>query len=197
MVEPLKIVLATRNRDKIQEIRDALKGLSIEISTLDYFPDVPDLVEDGTTLEQNAIKKASLVFQKTNLLSLADDTGLEVDFLDGNPGVYSSRFAGEDATYDDNINKLLTLMKGVPEENRTARFRCVIALIGPAFTQTVEGMIEGLILEKRRGTLGFGYDPIFYVPAIGKTFAEIPIGLKNQISHRGLALQKARRILDK
>lgn len=193
----MKIVLATRNRDKIQEIRDALKGLSIDISTLDYFPDVPDLVEDGMTLEQNAIKKASIVFQQTNLLSLADDTGLEVDFLDGNPGVYSSRFAGEDATYDDNINKLLKLMKGVPEENRTARFRCIIALIGPAFTQTVEGMIEGSILDKRRGTLGFGYDPIFYVPAIGKTFAEIPISLKNQISHRGLALQKARRILEK
>jgi XTP/dITP diphosphohydrolase len=197
LVEPLKIVLATRNRDKVQEIRDALKGLSIEILTLDNFPEVPDLVEDGTTLEQNAIKKASVVFQKTSLLSLADDTGLEVDFLNGNPGVYSSRFAGEKATYDDNINKLLKLMRGVPEEKRTARFRCVIALIGPAFSQTVEGMIEGLILEERRGTLGFGYDPVFYVPGVGKTFAEIPVSSKNQISHRGLALQKVRRLFGK
>ena len=196
MVKQLKIVLATRNIDKIREIEDALSGLEYDMLTLDNFPAVPDIVEDGTTIEQNALKKANVVHNITGELSLADDTGLEVDFLDGKPGVLSSRFAGENATYDDNVEKLLSLMKGVPAEKRTARFRCVIALVNRSIEQTFEGVIEGIILDKKQGTQGFGYDPVFLVPAAGCTFAEMPLDYKNRISHRGLALKKARIFLD-
>lgn len=196
MVKQLKIVLATRNIDKIREIENALSGLEYDMLTLDNFPAVPDIVEDGTTIEQNALKKANVVHNITGELSLADDTGLEVDFLDGKPGVLSSRFAGENATYDDNVEKLLSLMKGVPAEKRTARFRCVIALVNRSIEQTFEGVIEGIILDKKQGTQGFGYDPVFLVPAAGCTFAEMPLDYKNRISHRGLALKKARIFLD-
>ena len=196
MVKQLKIVLATRNIDKIREIENALSGLEYDMLTLDNFPAVPDIVEDGTTIEQNALKKANVVHNITGELSLADDTGLEVDFLDGKPGVLSSRFAGENATYDDNVEKLLSLMKGVPAEKRTARFRCVIALVNRSIEQTFEGVIEGVILDKKQGTQGFGYDPVFLVPAAGCTFAEMPLDYKNRISHRGLALKKARIFLD-
>jgi len=196
VVKQLKIVLATRNIDKIREIEDALSGLQYDMLTLDNFPAVPDIVEDGTTIEQNALKKANVVHTITGELSLADDTGLEVDFLDGKPGVISSRFAGENASYNDNVAKLLSLMKGVPAEKRTARFRCVIALVNRSIEQTFEGVIEGVILDKKRGTQGFGYDPVFLVPATGWTFAEMPLDYKNRISHRGLALKKARTFLD-
>jgi XTP/dITP diphosphohydrolase len=191
----LKIVLATRNVDKVREIKDALRGLAIEILTLENFPDVPEIVEDGMTIQENALKKARVVQDIAGGLVLADDTGLEVDFLNGEPGVFSSRFAGENASYDDNVEKLLSLMKGVPAEKRTARFRCIIALIGETIEQTVEGVAEGLILEEKHGIEGFGYDPVFYVPVIGKTFAEMSLDDKNRISHRGLALEKARVIL--
>ncbi len=191
----LKIVLATRNKDKIREIDHALDELNIEILTLDQFPDVPEVIEDGQTLAENALKKARAISDATQLLALADDTGLEVDYLGGKPGVYSSRFAGEGATYDDNCNKLLGLMKGVPKDGRTARFRCVIALVGPGIEKLVEGTCEGLIIDNKQGELGFGYDPVFYVPAFDQTFAEMPLNLKNEISHRGLALKEARKLL--
>jgi XTP/dITP diphosphohydrolase len=194
-VKYLKIVLATRNIDKVREIKDALRGLAIDILTIDSFPDVPEIVEDGMTIEQNALKKASVVQGITGGLVLADDTGLEVDFLNGKPGVFSSRFAGEHASYDDNVEKLLSLMKGVPAKKRTARFRCVIALVGESIEQTVEGVVEGLILAEKHGTEGFGYDPVFYVPTSGKTLAEMSLDHKNRISHRGLALAKVRTIL--
>lgn len=192
----MKLVLATRNADKINEIRAALEGLKMEILTLDRFPEMPALVEDGQTLTENAIKKARAVCDYTQLLCLADDTGLEVDFLGGAPGVYSSRFAGPEATYDDNVEKLLQRLQGVPREQRTARFRCVVALVGPTMERVVEGICEGIIGEERRGQGGFGYDPVFYVPNLGQTFAEMPLALKNGISHRGRALQKARVILE-
>jgi len=193
--QKLKIVLATRNRDKIREIRQVLAGLEIEILKLDQFPEIPEVEEDGQTIEQNALKKAKTVSDATRLLALADDTGLEVDYLDGQPGVYSSRFAGEAATYDDNCNKLLELMKGVPESQRTARFRCIIAITGFDIEQTVEGVCEGFITNEKRGSQGFGYDPVFYVPDYNQTFAEMSLDLKNKISHRGLALEKARKFL--
>ncbi len=191
----MKIVLATRNKDKIREIAQALQGLDIELVTLDRFPQVPEVVEDGATLAENALKKARAIFQATQLLALADDTGLEVDFLNGLPGVYSSRFAGEGASYDDNCNKLLALMDGVPEALRTARFRCIIALVGPDIERLIEGSCEGLITAEKRGSEGFGYDPVFYVPEYNQTFAEMPLSLKNQISHRGQALKRARGVL--
>jgi len=193
--QKLKIVLATRNNDKIQEIKEVLKGLKIDILILDQFPGIPEVVEDGQTIAENALKKAKVVSDATHLLALADDTGLEVDYLGGRPGVYSSRFAGEEATYDDNCNKLLKLMKEVPKEQRTARFRCVIAIIGSTIETIAEGVCEGFIINEKRGTQGFGYDPIFYVPEYDQTFAEMSLSLKTEISHRGIALKQARKIL--
>jgi len=191
----LKIVLATRNKDKVREIIQVLDGLNIEVFTLDQFPDAQEVIEDGQTLADNALKKARAVSEATQLLALADDTGLEIDYLDGQPGVYSSRFAGKGASYDDNCNKLLGLMNGVPNERRTARFRCVIALVGTGMEKLVQGICEGLITNNKRGVQGFGYDPVFYVPAYNQTFAEMPLALKNEISHRGLALKQARSVL--
>ncbi|MDZ7333061.1 MAG: XTP/dITP diphosphatase [candidate division KSB1 bacterium] len=191
----LKLVLATRNKDKIKEIEHALTGLDVELLTLDQFPQAPEVEEDGTTLAENALKKARTIFDVTHILTMADDTGLEVDFLNGEPGIYSSRFAGEGASYDDNCNKLLELMKAVPKEQRTARFRCVVAFVGPGIERLVEGTCEGFITSEKRGSHGFGYDPIFYVPQYAQTFAEMPLELKNKISHRGVALQQAKRVL--
>ena len=193
--QKLKIVLATRNRDKIREIQEVLAGFEIEILILDQFPDIAEVVEDGQTIEQNALKKARTVSDATQLLTLADDTGLEVDYLDGQPGVYSSRFAGDGATYDDNCNKLLEFMKGVPENQRTARFRCIIAITGFDTEKMIEGVCEGFITNDKRGSQGFGYDPVFYVPEFDQTFAEMLLTLKNKISHRGLALEKASKFL--
>lgn len=169
----------------------------MDIMTLDRFPEIPALVEDGQTLAENALKKARTVCDYTQLFCLADDTGLEVDYLGGAPGVYSSRFAGPDATYDDNVEKLLQRLEGVPREQRTARFRCVVALVSPTVEQVVEGVCEGIIGEERRGQGGFGYDPVFFVPELGQTFAEMPLALKNEISHRGRALKKARVVLER
>ncbi len=191
----LTVVLATRNKDKIREIKQILRGLNIDVLTLDQFPDVPEVIEDGETIEANALKKAKAVSDATQLVTLADDTGLEVDYLNGQPGVYSSRFAGERATYDDNCKKLLGLMKGVANEQRTARFRCVMAIVGPGIEKLVERTCEGFIINKKRGKQGFGYDPVFYVPDYDQTFAEMSLTLKNKISHRGRALKQARKIL--
>ncbi len=193
----MKILLATRNRDKIREIKDLFHDLDVEIMTMDNFPDIPEVVEDGETLEQNAFKKANEVHKASGILSVADDTGLEVDYLAGRPGVYSSRFAGENATYDDNVNKLLATMEGVPKEKRTAQFRCVISIIGENISEHVEGSCPGYILTEKRGSEGFGYDPVFYEPRHKQTFAEMPLSLKNQISHRGLALKQAKEVIER
>ena len=139
--------------------------------------------------------KAHTVHDWTGLPAIADDTGLEVDALDGAPGVYSARFSGADATYEDNINKLLSVMENVPNDMRTARFRTVISFVDESQELWNEGFIEGSITEDPRGNMGFGYDPVFYVPRLEKTFAELSIAEKNKISHRGLALQKLRKIL--
>ena len=191
----MKIVLATRNRDKVNEIRDLLIDLEVQILTLNDFPEVPEIIEDRETLEQNAYKKAKTVFDATGILSVADDTGLEVDALNGQPGVYSSRFAGEQATYDDNVNKLLQEMENVPDDQRSAIFRTVISIVGENINELVEGRCKGIIVRHKKGNGGFGYDPVFYVPEYRRTFAEMPLSLKNQISHRGQALQKAIKIL--
>ena len=193
----MKLLLATRNRDKIREIKDLFNELDVEILTLDSFPDVPEVEEDGETLEQNAFKKAKVVNEATGIISVADDTGLEVDYLNGQPGVYSSRFAGENATYDDNVNKLLASLDGVPEEKRTARFRCVISIIGNDINEYVEGSCLGFILTEKRGSQGFGYDPVFYVPKYKQTFSQMPLSLKNQVSHRGLALKQAKSVIER
>lgn len=190
------LLLATRNPDKIKEIKQVLSHLPLEIISADDLKNLPEVVEDQPTLEGNAIKKATILSKSSALLSLADDTGLQVDALDGAPGVYSSRYAGEKATYDDNVTKLLTEMQGVAENRRTARFRCVMALVDGNKIETVEGVCEGIILEEKRGDKGFGYDPVFYTPVYGKSFAEISLEEKNKISHRGIALNKIRTLLE-
>jgi len=193
----MKLVLATNNKDKIREMKNLLEDLPVEIMTSKDFNDFPEIEETGTTLEENAILKAEGIFRVTGLPSLADDSGLEVDYLDGAPGVYSSRYAGPGCTYDDNNRKLLAEMTGVPRERRAARFRCVIAIcFAEGDTQIVEGKAEGYITEeKSTATHGFGYDPVFFYPPHGKTFAELTLDETNKISHRGLALRAAKEIL--
>lgn len=187
-------VVATRNRDKAREIREIMGG-RFDLRALSDFPEAPEVVEDGSTYLENAMKKARSCFRATGLPSLADDSGLEVDFLDGAPGVRSSRFAGEGGDYRANNRKLLEAMKGVPRENRTARFRCVVALADADGEAWVEGICEGLILDACRGESGFGYDPVFFVPDENRTFAEMSPDEKNAISHRGVAFRKAATML--
>lgn len=192
----MKIVLATNNKHKVTEIKNILAGVSAEILTLEDFPGAPQVEETGETLEENAILKARTICQFTGLPSLADDSGLEVDALDGAPGVRSSRFAGEGCSYEDNNKKLLKLLENVPWEKRKARFVSVVALARvPDGMVTVRGEIEGLIGLEEKGEDGFGYDPIFYVPELKKTFAQLSLEEKNKISHRARAFNKARDLI--
>ena len=191
----MKIVLATHNHDKEIELKHSLRGLGVEICSLSEYPDIGEIEETGATLLENSLLKANTVHGRTGLPAIADDTGLEVDALDGAPGVYSARFAGADATYEDNVNKLLSVMEDVPDDMRSARFRTVISFVDGIQELWTEGFIEGRITKDSRGNMGFGYDPVFYVPRLGKTFAELSTAEKNKISHRGLALQKLRKIL--
>ncbi len=192
----MQLVLATRNNDKIREIRNLLDDLPITIMTCDDFLDFPDIEETGTTFEENAVLKARSIAEFTGYAALADDSGLEVDALNGAPGVYSSRYAGPGCTYDDNNRKLLSEMEGIEKEKRTARFRTVIAVAWDAENiETVEGTAEGIITDKKYGGDGFGYDPVFFYPPAGKTFAEMTLEEKNKVSHRGRALAKAKELL--
>lgn len=183
-----KIVVGTRNSGKVREIQTALADLPFAVVGLPE-TDIPDVEETGTTFQENAILKARHYCQFTGEYCLADDSGLEVDALDGEPGVYSARYAGLDATDAANNEKLLTVLKEVPPSGRTARFRSVLVLVGPdGSLLLVDGVCEGVILDEARGTGGFGYDPLFYMPSQGKTLAEMTIEEKNRISHRGNAL---------
>ena len=191
----MKIVLATHNHDKEIELQHSLRGLDIDIFLLSEYPDIGEIEETGTTLLENSLLKARTVHDRTGLPAIADDTGLEIDVLDGAPGVYSARFAGLNPTYEDNVNKLLSVMENVPDDMRSARFRTVISFVDENQELWTEGFIDGKITESPRGNMGFGYDPVFYVPRLEKTFAELSTDEKNKISHRGIALQKLRKIL--
>lgn len=186
----MDILIATNNRDKVREIKRVFDIPGVVLHTLDEFPDCPKVVEDGNTLLENALKKASMVAEFTGLPTIADDTGLEVEALNGQPGVFSARFAGEEATYAQNVAKLLAVMQAVPDADRQAHFRCVAVYFRPDLTVSEEGRIDGMILRERRGEGGFGYDPIFFVPEAGLTFAEMPLSDKNAISHRGQAFAR-------
>lgn len=193
----LKLVLATNNKDKVVEIREALEGLPLGILYLGDFPHIGEIPEVGETLEENALAKSETTLRETGLPALADDTGLEVDALDGRPGVYSSRFSGEKATYEDNVKKLLHELDGVPPEERSAIFRTVIAFSFPGEgSRVVEGKCKGTIITEARGKSGFGYDPVFLPDGEDATFAEMTLTRKNEISHRGLALAAARKLLE-
>jgi len=191
-----KLVLATHNRDKFKEMRQALEGLDWEVVAAFDFPGVPDVIEDGQTLEENSLKKAKELSVFTGLPALSDDTGLFIEALNGQPGIYAARFAGEKCTYGDNVRKVLSLMAGVAAVSRKAIFRTVITLYNPAQgVKQVSGEVVGFITEKIHGDGGFGYDPIFMPEGFSKTFSEMTLDEKNQISHRGRALQKARQLL--
>jgi XTP/dITP diphosphohydrolase len=192
----MQIVLATNNEDKIKEMKNLLDDLPVTILTRDDFLEFPDVEETGSTLEENAILKAKTIAQICDLPALADDSGLEVDALDGAPGVYSSRYAGENVTYDDNNKKLLNEMKDVPDEKRSARFKCVIAICwSDKNFETVEGVAEGILTSETEGFEGFGYDPVFFYPPSNKRFSEMTLDEKNAVSHRGKALQEARTLI--
>jgi XTP/dITP diphosphohydrolase len=183
--------MGTHNRDKGVEIRAHLQGLALRLRGLWEWPDMEPVEETGDTLVANAVLKAEAAAHHTDCWAIADDTGLEVDYLGGAPGVYSARYAGPQARYEDNCIKLLRALDGVPDHVRTARFRTVIALARPGFpTETVEGAVDGRILSGQRGSEGFGYDPVFYYPPADKTFAEMSLVEKNRVSHRGLALDR-------
>jgi XTP/dITP diphosphohydrolase len=184
------LILASRNKDKIKELRLALEGFGIELKSSRDFPDLKEVKEDKETLAGNALKKARYTFKATGLPALSDDTGLEVDALDGRPGVYSARYSGENATYQQNTEKLLLELNDVEMEGRTAQFRTVIAFVNENESYTFEGVCHGRILKKPRGIGGFGYDPVFQPNGYDQTFAELDERIKNEISHRGKAVEK-------
>jgi XTP/dITP diphosphohydrolase len=178
-------------------MKQALQGLPLDILYLGDFPHIGEIPEEGDTLEANALTKSETALRETGLPSLADDTGLEVDALGGRPGVYSSRYSGPNATYDDNVKKLLGELEGVPLEKRGATFRTVVAVSFPGEESgVVEGKCEGTIITEARGKSGFGYDPVFLPDGKELTFAEMALPEKNKISHRGLALKAARALLE-
>ena len=189
----MKIILATHNRDKEKELQISLKGMNIEVISLFDFPEIGDIEETGTTLLENSLLKSRLVFRKTGIPTIADDTGLEVDFLNGAPGVYSARYAGNNVSYKDNVNKLLIELNGIPSEKRTARFRTVITFVDENQELSTEGHIDGVISESIKGAGGFGYDPIF-IP-LGKTitFGQMPKLKKINMDHRYIAFKKLKR----
>jgi XTP/dITP diphosphohydrolase len=191
------LVVGSRNRDKLTELRHALAGLPLEVHGAADYPCIPAVEETGATLAENASLKARAVHRATGQLALADDTGLEVDALDGAPGVRSGRFAGPEQDYARNLAKLLAALAGVEPARRGARFRTAVAVVFPDGRERLaEGVCEGTILEAPRGAGGFGYDPVFLVPDSGRTFAEMTLREKDRLSHRGRAMRAARAILE-
>jgi XTP/dITP diphosphohydrolase len=191
-----KIILATTSKYKEEEIKSLLKDLDIEVMSMASFDKYPKTIEDGKTLEDNAIKKAKEAAEFFNSWVIADDSGLEVACLNGEPGVFSARYAGKECSFQANIKKLLCVLKNVPFEKRTARFRTVIAIAGSSGQLYLStGEIYGIINLTEKGQYNFGYDPIFYIPEFNKTFGELTPDIKNTISHRAKALQQAKVIL--
>ncbi|WP_088228958.1 XTP/dITP diphosphatase [Desulfosporosinus sp. FKB] len=192
----MKILLATQNQGKVRELQDLLADEEIEVVSLRDLPDWEEVEENGETFAENAALKARAAVQRTGLIALADDSGLEVDALNGAPGVFSARFAGEPKDDERNNDKLLDLLARIPDDKRTARFRCALVIAAPKGKEYLtEGTVEGKILRQRRGTDGFGYDPLFLVPELGRTLAELTLAEKNDLSHRARAFRKAIPIL--
>jgi XTP/dITP diphosphohydrolase len=194
----MRIVFATKNEGKVREITEMLARTDIELVSLNRFESLPEIVEDGKTYLENALKKAKIISEFTGETVLADDSGLQVDVLGGEPGVYSARYAGEGATDEENNAKLLAKLKDIPEEKRTASFFCALVLYGQDGNySSFEAQWQGRIIDERRGTNGFGYDPIFLASQLNKTAAELPPEIKNTISHRGQAFAKLKSHLGK
>jgi XTP/dITP diphosphohydrolase len=192
----MEVIVATRNKGKLREFRDALKGLNLRIYGLSDFPEAPEVEEDGESFTENALKKARFYATYLRKLTLADDSGLEVDSLKGRPGVYSARYAGGKASSQENNRKLLRELQGIPISKRGARFKCIVAIRSPEGKEAIaEGSCKGRIGFKEKGKKGFGYDPLFILLKEGKTMAELPLEEKNRVSHRGKALKKIRRMI--
>jgi len=185
-----KIVIASSNKHKISEISIKIQPFFNEILSLTDFPEIGEIIEDGNTIEENSFIKSRTAFEYTKIASIADDTILEVDALNGDPGLFTARYAGENATYEENMTKLLERLDGIEDSYRTARFRTIISYVDGKDDFHVEGSIEGKILNNRVGNNGFGYDPIFYSTELNLSLAEMDSDQKNKISHRGLAIKK-------
>ncbi|WML40761.1 XTP/dITP diphosphatase [Neobacillus sp. OS1-2] len=192
-----EVIIATKNPGKAREFEQIFSNRGIQVRTLLDYPEIPDVEETGTSFEENAILKADSVSKKLNKMVIGDDSGLIVDALDGRPGIYSARYAGEPKNDQNNTDKVLSELQGVPKSERSARFYCALAISMPGQeTRTVSGTCEGRILEERCGSNGFGYDPVFYVPEKGRSMAELSADEKNSISHRANALKQLDVILD-
>ena len=185
-----KIVIASANNHKVSEISIKIQPFFDQILSLADFPEIGEIIEDGNTIEENSFIKSKAAFKYTKIASVADDTILEVDALNGDPGLFTARYAGENATYEENMTKLLEKLDGIEDSARTARFRTIISYVNGEDDFHVEGIIEGKILNNRVGNNGFGYDPIFYSTEFNLSLAEMDSNLKNKISHRGLAIEK-------
>jgi len=185
-----KIVIASANNHKVSEISIKIQPFFDQILSLADFPEIGEIIEDGNTIEENSFIKSKAAFEYTKIASVADDTILEVDALNGDPGLFTARYAGENATYEENMTKLLEQLDGIEDSARTARFRTIISYVNGEDDFHVEGIIEGKILNNRVGNNGFGYDPIFYSTEFNLSLAEMDSDLKNRISHRGLAIEK-------
>jgi XTP/dITP diphosphohydrolase len=191
------LLLATSNLHKLEEYRAIFSDLPLRLLSLSEIQLDIDVEESGSTFAENAKLKACTYAQISRMLTLADDSGLEIDALGGAPGVYSARYLGRETSYEERFRVILEQLKGLPLDQRSARFRCVIAIAEPSGeVRMVEGVVEGVIADRPRGTRGFGYDPIFYLPELGKTFAELEPVVKNRISHRARAAQAARKLLE-
>ena len=195
-MDHLRLLIATHNKGKLREYRQLLADLPVTLTYLDEVGITEDVPETGSTFAENAVQKATAYARLSGMLTLADDSGLEVDALGGAPGIHSARYAGPGASDADRIRKLLAELKDVPPERRTARFRCVIAVATPeGEVHTAEGTVEGVIVDEPRGHHGFGYDPVFFLPDRGCTMAELPPEEKNRISHRARAAERIKPIL--
>lgn len=190
-----KLILATHNKHKAIELQTFLNGLPVEVLTLNDLPNDIELREDGVTFQDNALQKAQAVYDYTKMFSLADDSGLEVFYLNGRPGVFSARYSGDGATDESNNEKLLHEMRGVAPRRRHAQFRSVLALVGKGIQEFTEGICAGVLAEAPRGTNGFGYDPIFIPDGFSRTYAELTAEEKNKISHRSRSFAKMKDVL--
>ena len=190
----MEIILATHNLDKCKELQASFNDTKIKVVTLKDFPEISDIVEDGDSLEENAFIKSRTVFHKTGIPTISDDTGLFISALNGEPGIFSARYSGENCSYADNVNKVLIEMNNIDISFREATFKTVVTYVSKDLELVAEGSVKGIITKKPKGNKGFGYDPIFYVPELQKTFAEMDINEKQKISHRSRAIDNLQKL---
>ena len=193
----MEIILATHNLDKCKELQASFNDTNIKVYTLKDFPEIDDIIEDGDTLEANAFIKSRTVFNKTGIPTISDDTGLFISALNGEPGIFSARYSGENCSYIDNVNKVLTEMNNIDISLREATFKTVVTYVSKDLELVAEGSVKGIITKKPKGNKGFGYDPIFYVSELQKTFAEMDINEKQKISHRAKSINNLQKLFSK